>query len=237
MDLCAAEQWTDDVLIPAAEAFRDSYNELIPLVAYAFTNQVHVAMGFPLSQDGWTEWLADNIGDVLAGMKGVERVAAIRSLAEAGMATRPIAATLGVGKDTVARELKKSPVANATPAKGADGKTYTKPKPKPKPEPKPESKLVMLLPSLHSAMLEMGEYWPDKRQLGAGVVHALSLAMDTAKALDYQIECVLEGDCPDDDYDKAPPIPALAAEWIKNLDFRLAQIQRLREQLKVWAGE
>ncbi|MEH0353682.1 hypothetical protein [Rhodococcus qingshengii] len=128
-----AKRFTDEKLIPAARLYTDSCNELLDLVVYAYRNDVHVAMGFDQSAAGWQQYLDQNIGGVLAGVKGADRQLAVSTMAEAGMSTRTIAAALKIGKSTVARLT--PPVPNGTPAKGATGRGYTKPEPKPEPKP------------------------------------------------------------------------------------------------------
>ncbi|MDI9943269.1 hypothetical protein [Rhodococcus sp. IEGM 1302] len=257
-DVLDAKRFTDEKLIPAAKRYTDSCNELLDLVVYAYRTDMHVAMGFDQSQDGWQQYLDQNIGGVLAGVKGADRQLAVSAMSEAGMSTRTIAAALKVGKDTVARELKKSPVANATPAKGADGKTYT---PKPKPEPIPLDKVPtkpdfytgpMPLPCTRckvettSGMAKhIAEiYCPQcldamglsAKRLGSGYTSSVTEAIADMNTLDYEIDGIYDGaDVPD--YDSTPPTPALAAEALKYLDRHLDKVQQLREQLKVWAGE
>lgn len=249
-----AKRFTDEKLIPAARLYTDSCNELLDLVVYAYRNDVHVAMGFDQSAAGWQQYLDQNIGGVLAGVKGADRQLAVSTMAEAGMSTRTIAAALKIGKSTVARLT--PPVPNGTPAKGATGRGYTKPEPKPETKPEPPEWVSELNRSFepgtpctrcnvettsgiakHIAEI----YCPEcldamglsAKRLGSGCTSSVTEAIADMNTLDYEIDGIYDADDPD--YDSTPPMPALAAEALKYLDRHLDKVQQLREQLKVWA--
>lgn len=95
-------------------------------VAVAYQERAWAALGYRT----WDDYLTAEFGTVRLQLPREARSETVRSLRDAGLSTRAIAAATGVGKDTVARDL--AGVSNATPAApivGTDGKRYNATRP------------------------------------------------------------------------------------------------------------
>jgi Homeodomain-like domain len=101
-----------------------AWEALQTLVLEARAANIHETLGYR----SWTSYIVD----ALNGQWRVEkdkRGEVIRFLAEQGMSQRAIAATTGVGKSTVQRELSGAPMDQVILICGLDGKCYPRPEP------------------------------------------------------------------------------------------------------------
>lgn len=103
-----ARRLTERIRITAASV-AEAVDKLKALVAEAKTANVHERLGYA----SWTAYLADVLGETPMRLARDERAEVSRMLADEGMSTRAAAKVLGVGKDTVHRDI--AGVSNATP--------------------------------------------------------------------------------------------------------------------------
>lgn len=97
--------------------------DLVALVQQAYLGRAWVPLGYR----SWEEYLEQEIGTALAGLPREQRRGTVGVLADAGMSTHAIKATLGLGSDqTVRADLKLVRPDGVGPVVGRDGKTYTK---------------------------------------------------------------------------------------------------------------
>lgn len=117
-----ARRLTERIRLTAASVV-EGIEKLKALVAKAKAGNVHEQLGYA----SWTAYLSEVLGETPMRLARDDRQEVARMLTDEGMSTRATAKVLGVGKDTVHRDL--AGVANETPAPravtGNDGKTYT----------------------------------------------------------------------------------------------------------------
>jgi hypothetical protein len=124
MDADAARRLTERIRI-AATNYTEAKAKVLRLVDEAKAGQAHVALGYT----SWPAYLSDVLSDEPLRLASDDRRVLHARLSGEGMSTRDIAPITGVSHETVAQDLKASPVRNLTPAPitGHDGKTYTRP--------------------------------------------------------------------------------------------------------------
>ncbi|VBA33124.1 hypothetical protein LAUMK4_05885 [Mycobacterium persicum] len=180
-------------------------------VVRAFRGRIWVALAY----DSWAEWCECELGGLKLPVP--QRREIVSELAGAGMSNRAIADTIGVGRDTVGRDL--STVADATvdddaprTTLGQDGRERSYPQPKPPaPEPEPEPEIVdaeiVEPPACDSREIQTVTKWLDATVINGRYVAEIS-----------QLQ--------------APK--STAAEWrrqIKEVRRALAHLSRIIEQL------
>lgn len=88
-------------IVVKLDAIADNYQSVMPLIRDAITRQAHAALGY-LSPGAY---VADRFGSALSRLGAELRRQVVRELSEAGLSTRAIAPVIGVGRETVRREL------------------------------------------------------------------------------------------------------------------------------------
>ncbi len=96
---------------------------VVPLIEQARAGSAHHALGFP----SWTAYVEFEFAGLKSRLTMAERRPIVQMLAGTGMPTRAIASVVGANHTTVARDLQRAPVADATGGRdvvGRDGKNY-----------------------------------------------------------------------------------------------------------------
>jgi hypothetical protein len=118
--------------ILTAEGARDLTDQIrvglegvFQLIKAAYRGRAWVSLGF----GSWDEYVSREFGNLHLRPPREDRQEVVRSLHEAGMSVRAIAAATQLGRGSVARELEEKGVPNGTPEgpkqiQGRDGKSY-----------------------------------------------------------------------------------------------------------------
>ena len=126
-EIVDAEVVEDDAPLSTADAraltdrIRVNLDGLWEMVIEAFKRGAHRALGY----SSWDEYCEIEFGSNRIRLPREERQETVRSMREAGLSNKSIAAATGMSAMQIGRDARNAGVTNVTPRLGADGKTYS----------------------------------------------------------------------------------------------------------------